>query len=303
MNLVVGATGLMGAEVCARLVSQHQPVRALVRTTSEPGKVRHLHTLGVNTVVGDLRDRRSLDVACSGITAVIATASSMPFAYDPARNTPDTTDRDGMQNLIAAARVARVQHFVLTSFSGAIDADFPLRNAKRAAEDHLRNSGVPFTILRPNFFMEVWLSPAVGFDYAHGRVKIYGEGTNPIEWIAVPDVARYAIASVDHPAVRNATVELGGPDALNPLEVIALFERVGGRTFAVEHVAPEEIAAQEAAATDPMQRSFAALMRAYARGAVHDRARQREFLIRPSSVEEYAKRVVSPWEGLLQARR
>ena len=51
-------------------------------------------------VQGDLRDPKSLRAACQGVSAMISTASSMPFNYQPGENTPETTDQDGLLNLI-----------------------------------------------------------------------------------------------------------------------------------------------------------------------------------------------------------
>ncbi|MGG7382841.1 hypothetical protein ACQ7B2_30260, partial [Escherichia coli] len=67
-----------------------------------------------------------------------------------------------------------------------------------------------------SYFIEMWLTPMFGFDYVNGRVRIYGEGTNPISWVSYKDVARVAVAAVDTPAARNTTLEVGGPQPLSP---------------------------------------------------------------------------------------
>src|SRR5439155_774847 len=74
--LVVGATGLLGGEICRVLTQRGTPVRALVRGTSNPDRVAHLKSVGAEQVRGDLKDRPSLDAACRGASAVISTASS-----------------------------------------------------------------------------------------------------------------------------------------------------------------------------------------------------------------------------------
>lgn len=267
MILVVGATGLVGSDVCRRLRARRSPVRALVRATSDPAKVEALRALGVEVVAGDLRDPASLAEACRDVSTVISTASSMPFGYEPGVNDISTTDHAGTVHLVDAARSAGVvERFVYVSFSKNMDLDFPLRNAKRTVEDHLRLSGLTYTILRPSYFMEVWLSPAVGFDAAHAKATIYGTGANPISWISLADVAEFAVQCLDNPAARNATIELGGPEALTPLQVVATFEQAYGRPFATEHVTAEALVAQQQATTDPMQQSFTGLMRCYAAG-------------------------------------
>ncbi|MEZ4619913.1 MAG: SDR family oxidoreductase [Caldilineaceae bacterium] len=265
-TLIVGATGLVGGEICRLLTSQGQRVRALVRKTADPAKIETLTKLGCALAYGDLRDPASLAAACQGVAAVIATASSMPFAYKPGENDIATTDRQGMLDLVDAAKAAGVRHFIYTSISANMNLPFPTGNAKREVEQHLIGSGMAYTILRPSYFMEVWLSPAVGFDAANGQAVIYGSGTQPISWIAAPDVARFAVASLTNRAAANAILELGGPAALSPLQVVAIYERITGRTIALTYVSAEELAAQQAAATDPMQQSFAALMRCFAAG-------------------------------------
>ncbi len=84
-------------------------------------------------------------------------------------------------------------------------------------------------------------------------------------------MAQFAIASLDNPAAQNAVLEVGGPEALSPLEVVQIFEEVKGQKFAVEHVPEEALQAQKAAA-DALQESFAALMLQYASGDAIDMA-------------------------------
>ena len=293
--LVVGATGMVGGEVCRLLAAAGKPVRALVRPTSNPEKVRALQALGVETVVGDLRDRTALAAACAGVDAVITTASSMPFAYKPGENDIATTDLRGMADLVEVAEAAGVRHFVYTSISANMNLDFPTGNAKRAVEQQLKHSGMTYTILRPGFFMEVWLSPAVGFDVAAGKVTIYGTGHQPLAWIAAADVARFAVASLDNPAAVNAVLELGGPANVSPLEVVSIFEAATGRTLECQFVPAEALAAQQAAATDPMQQSFAALMRCVAAGDPIDMcATLKAFPLELTSVEAFAHRMLVP---------
>ncbi len=295
MLLVVGSTGLLGSEICRRLVAKGLSVRALVRATSDSEKVNALKALGIQVVVGDLCDPASLQVACQGVRAVISTVSSMPFSYQPGKNDIQTVDLDGAMNLIAAAKAAGVQHFVYTSFSGNIESDCPLRNAKRAVERRLKESGVTYTILRPGYFMEVWLTPAVGFDMANAKAQIYGTGDQRISWISVQDVAAFAVASLDHPAARNATLELGGPEPLSPHQVIRLFEQADGGKFQVTHVPPEALHDQLRGATDPMQQSFVSLMLCYAKGdPIEMQDTARAFGVPLTSLEQFVQRTHQP---------
>ena len=293
MTLVVGATGLVGMEICRLLTTAGKPVKALIRPTSDRTKVDKLAAFGVTLVTGDLRDAPSLEAACHGVNAIVTTASAMPFAYNAAHNTMQTTDRDAYLRLIGIARDANVQQFVYTSFP-PLAASFPLQDAKRAVEKELRSSGLNFTILQPTYFIEIWLSPAVGFDYPNRKATIYGSGENPISWISFLDVAQFAAASVDNPSARNATFELGGPEGISPLNVVKLFERVTGVQFEVLHVAVDTLQKQLTEAVDPMQKSYAGLMLGYASHQAIDMSRTlATFPLKMRTVESYAKGVMS----------
>jgi uncharacterized protein YbjT (DUF2867 family) len=107
-------------------------------------------------------------------------------------------------------------------------------------------------------------------------------------------VAQFAVAALDHPAAKNTTLELGGPEAISPLGVVKLFEQANGRSFELQFVPEEALQAQQAAASDPMQQSFSALMRSYAAGDPIDMLpTYPTFAIQPTTVEEYVQRVLT----------
>lgn len=268
MILVVGSTGFVGSDVVRRLAASGKQVRALVRPTSDPAKRAKLEASGAALVEGDLKDAASLRRACEGVDTVISTASAT--VSRGGGDNIENVDRQGQLNLVDAARGAGVRHVIYLSVSGNLDGESPLRDAKRAVEAQLRDSGLTYTIVRPSFFMEVWLSPMLGFDPAGGRVRIYGTGDQPMSMISVPDVAAYVAGCVDNPAVENETIELGGPEPTTYNTVARLFEQALGRTIEREHVTAEALDAQFRAASDPMQKTFAALMLGAARGDAVD---------------------------------
>ncbi len=104
----------------------------------------------------------------------------------------------------------------------------------------------------------------------NAKAQIYGSGQNKFSWISFLDVARFVVASVDNPAAFNTVIELGGPEALSPLEVVKIFEELGERPFTVNHVSEEALRAQKVAATDSLQEAFATLMLSCTRGHVVD---------------------------------
>jgi uncharacterized protein YbjT (DUF2867 family) len=291
MILVVGATGLVGGDVSHLLASKQKAVRALVRSTSDPSKIGALRNHNIQTVPGDLKDRASLDAACRGANTIVSTASSTISRQEG--DNLNSVDLQGQLDLIDAAYSAGVSHFVYVSFSQNVNVDSPLKNAKRTVEDYLVGSGLKYTILRPTFFMEIWLGPHTGFDFPNARASIYGTGNNKISWISFKDVARYLAASVDNEAAKNQVFELGGPQDLSPLEVVKIFEEASGRKFETNHVPEEILEQQRSSATDPMQITFAALMLSYAHGDQVDRTVARKAFpeIEPHSVRDYAQAV------------
>jgi uncharacterized protein YbjT (DUF2867 family) len=289
MILVVGATGLVGTEVCRRLTKRGEKVRALVRTTSSADKVAFLRECGADLCVGDLKDPRSLTDACRGVNAVISTASSTL-----SRQTGDSiesVDDQGQLNLVDAAKAAAVDRFVFVSFRRPLDLSFPLADAKAHIETAIK--ALNFTTIHASWFMEVWLSPALGFDYANAAARIYGSGASPVSWVSFQDVAEMCVLAVGNPAAVRRTLEVGGPEPLSPLEVVARFEQIGGRPFKLEHIPHEALRAQYEVATDSMQKSFAALMLGYSSGDAMDvRPIQEEFGIELTSIDQYARRVL-----------
>jgi uncharacterized protein YbjT (DUF2867 family) len=218
----------------------------------------------------------------------------MPFSYLPGQNDITKVDEEGVINLIDAAKKAGVKHFIYTSFSKNLDLDFPLRNAKRKVEKYLQNSGLNYTILRPGYFMEVWLSAAVGFDAMNGKVNICGTGTNTVAYISYKDVAEFAVESISNPAAKNAVLELGGPENLSQLDAVKIFEDVLNKKIEVGHIPVDALQSQLDGAEDPMQKSFSGLMLCVANGDLIDmKDLLKVFPVKLTSVKEYIQSAVA----------
>src|SRR5215475_10848804 len=183
--LVVGATGVLGMEVCRQLAAACKKVKGLVRISSQKEKVNGLHELGVETVPGDMKDPQSLYQAFRNVDAIISTATST-ISYREG-DSVETVDLAGQLNVAEAASAAGVKHVVLISFPPypPMTPEFPLQSAKRAVENRLKSKNFTYTILQPTYFMDIWFGPALGFDYVRAKAIIYGEGTNKISWIAL----------------------------------------------------------------------------------------------------------------------
>ena len=236
MILVVGATGQLGSVITRRLLEQGREVRILVREGSE---YRALEAAGARAVVGDLKNRASLDAATRGVDTVLTTANS---AVRSGADNVQTVEIEGNRNLIDAAAAASVKHFIFTSAMGAApDSPIPFMQGKGLAEQHLKASGVPFTILSPNVFMEVWFPMVIGIPLQTGQpVTLVGEGNRRHTFVSSGDVAAFATAAIDQPAARRQQVFIGGPDALSWKDVVRITSQVVGRELAIRHVTPAE---------------------------------------------------------------
>jgi uncharacterized protein YbjT (DUF2867 family) len=289
MILVVGATGLVGGAICQKLAERGEKVRALVRGTSSIERVEALRSAGVELRTGDLKNPQSLAAACQGIEAVISTASST--LSHQAGDSIESVDATGQLNLVEAARAAKISRFLFVSFRRPTGLPFLLGDAKEHVEQAIKS--LNYTIIQASFFMEVWLSPALGFDYRNGTARIYGQGTNAISWVSFRDVAEMCALGLRHYAAERKVIEFGGPEALSPLEVVARFEKIGGKPFRLEHIPEAALLSQYRAATDSLQKSFAALMLANSRGDAMDMASVVDtFRIKLAGVDDYARSVL-----------
>lgn len=246
MILVVGATGLLGGFITQRLLGEGKNVRILLRHNSPAEQMalqgvatspQSLINAGAKPVYGDLKDRASLDQVCKGVETVITTANS---AMRAGEDNVETVDRQGNRNLIEAAKAAGVRQFIFTSFLGASpDNPVPLFQAKAEAEAMLAKSGMSYTILAPNFFMESWVGMVVGIPLqAHQPITLVGEGKRLHSLISLGDVAAFAVAAVDHPAATNQRLALGGPEPLSWRGVVDAFSQVIGQQLPVQFVTP-----------------------------------------------------------------
>jgi uncharacterized protein YbjT (DUF2867 family) len=275
--------------VCQKLAKRGETVRALVRSTSAKEKLDALRSCGAELCVGDLKDPGSLSSACRGVDAVVSTASSTLSRQSG--DSIESVDAAGQLNLVNAAEAAGIERFVFVSFRPPRGISYPLADAKRRVEEAI--ASLNFTIIQASWFMEVWLSPALGFDYPNQTARIYGPGTSPISWVSFRDVAEMCALAVRSPAAERRTIEFGGPEALSPLEVVARFEKIGGRPFQLQHVPEQTLHAQFDGAADPMQKTFAGLMLGYLYGDAIDMAPVVEqFGIHLTSVDEYARSVL-----------
>ncbi|HEX5506656.1 MAG TPA: NmrA family NAD(P)-binding protein, partial [Thermomicrobiales bacterium] len=144
---------------------------------------------------------------------------------------------EGNANLIRAAREAGVEHIVLVSVQGAApDHPLDLHRMKALAERELRASGLAWTIIRPTAYMETWAGIIGAPLVATGKTRVFGRGDNPINFVAVDDVARFVDLAVTDPALRGEAIEVGGPENLSLRQFAETFAAVTGRRGTISQV-------------------------------------------------------------------
>ncbi len=291
MILVVGATGILGTEVCRQLRQAGKPVRAFVRHGSprEPA----LRDLGVTIVNGDLASRVALEEACQDVSTIISTATAM--ASTEKGNSLRAVDRDGQLHLVEVAKAKGVGHFIFVSLSPNLKETASLVRYKREVARAIRVSGMRWTILQPSVFMEIWLSKMLGWDFEQARAMIFGSGDGAVSYISLNDVARYCVLAVDDRRMWNVEIPLGGPADLSPNEVVKIFEQVSGRKYTAKK-APAPLLAllsPVVAMIDDRKGSGMSLGAQCSRGDSVTSAIQKELGLKLTSVREYAERVIA----------
>lgn len=218
--LVVGATGQLGGVIARQLIASGTKVRALARNRERLSPLAP----GAEIAPVDLRDLPRLTEACRGVDQIVATANNN-MGKGP--TSPSRIDLSAYQNLCAAARNTGVRRLIYVSYRGvAQDAPVDIFRIKWYVEDAIRRSGVPHVMLRPTAFMDVWIDGIMAKDIREkGAVMIFGDGNRVANYIAVKDVADFAVAILSRADVVNEVVDAGGPSNLSQNDLATLVER------------------------------------------------------------------------------
>jgi uncharacterized protein YbjT (DUF2867 family) len=230
MILVVGSTGTVGGMVARRLLAEGRNVRVLVRPASN---YQPLVEAGAQPVFGDLKDPASLKAACQGVDTVITTANSAMRGGD---DNPMTVEHQGNINLIDAAAEAGIKQFIFVSASNAsAESPAPFLAGKGKAEQHLVASGLPYTIIAPGPFTEVWVGMIAAAPVGQGLpVTIYSHARQA--FIPMKDVLAFILAVVDHPAALNQRLVIAGMQPYSFAEAGAAIGKIIGCEVGVVQV-------------------------------------------------------------------
>ena len=214
MILITGATGRVGGTTLKQLSTRGVAVRALVRNAEKAAQVA---SPLVETVIGDLAQPRSLESALDGITAALLVSPLDPHQVELQGNFID-----------AAKRAGRVHVVKISGLGTALNSSVRSGRWHAQTEKHLEDSGLPFTHLRPPFFMQNILRFAP-------TIRASGEfsgslNQGKVAMIDVEDIAAVAVTALTTAAHVGKAYTLTGPEALAYADVAEKLSRLLGRT-------------------------------------------------------------------------
>lgn len=217
MLLITGATGNVGTALIRELESKSIPSRVLVR---DPRRAEHLPA-SVERVAGDLDDAESLADAFDGIDAVFLLTPGIGVSM--------------ARNALSAASRAGVRHVVLLSSTNVVGDPVPAMGRWHHEREVLvRESRIPWTILRPNGFMSNALEwvPTIAAD----RYVLDATGPGRHAVIDPADVAAVAAATLTSPGHEGATYTLTGPESLTTADQVRILSGTLGMPIALREV-------------------------------------------------------------------
>lgn len=214
MILITGSSGNVGAAVLAEALKTGHRVRAMYRSQADAAKA----PVGAEVVIGDFADRESLRRALKGVEAVFLVCSPIP----------DLVKLES--NVVDACKEAGVRRIVDNSAMGAGDVEGSFPNWHKAVEEKIEASGIPYTILRPDTFMQN--IPAFYAPTIRTQGAFYSASKDAhIGFIDVRDIAAVAAKALTlgQQEQRSHTYELTGPEGITYSDLAARISRVAGR--------------------------------------------------------------------------
>ena len=220
MILLTGGTGFIGQALTRQLVETGHQVRILLQPS--PRTPRLPTGVPVEVAVTGLSDVRGLRAAMRGVDAVYHLAGG---EGEGGRADLQAIDIEGTRNLAEAAADARVGRIFYLSHLGADRAaGFPVLKAKGIAEDYLRKSGVPFTIMRGSILFgpgdEFTTGLAILLATAPGFLPLPSKGETLIQPLWIEDLVTCLVWALDNPETVNQTYDIGGSEYLSLRQVV-----------------------------------------------------------------------------------
>ncbi len=232
--LVTGATGQQGGAVARELLSREHSVKAMTRNPNSQ-RARALADLGATVVQGDLDDASSLESALEGAWGVFAVQNTWEAGVE--------REEEQGKRIAEIARKVGVQHFVYSSVGSAHrQTGIPHFDNKWRIEETVRAQAFPsYTIIRPVFFMENFLSPWFKPAIDEGKITVGIKPETKLQMIALVDIGRFgALAFEEHERLNGREIDIAGDELTMP-EAAQILSDVLGRTITFEPTPIEQV--------------------------------------------------------------
>ncbi|MBM2814949.1 MAG: NmrA family protein [Ignavibacteria bacterium] len=227
--LVTGATGAQGGAVARELLKLGYTVKAMTRKTDSE-QAKELAALGAEIVFGDLDNAESLENALNGAWGTFAVQNTWEAGAEQ-------EEAQG-KRFAEIAKKCGIKHFVYTSVSSAQHkTGIPHFDNKWRIEETIRGLGFDsFTIIRPVFFMNnflsAWFKPGIDTGNLYMSIK----PTTPLQMVAVSDIGKYgAMAFDNYKALNGKAIDFAG-DSLTMPQVAEIISKFAGKP--VQHIQP-----------------------------------------------------------------
>ncbi|HUK56843.1 MAG TPA: NmrA/HSCARG family protein [Nitrospiria bacterium] len=232
--LITGATGQQGGAVARELLSRGHKVRAMTRKP-DGDAARALKKLGAEMIAGDLDAPKSLEAALTGAWGVFSVQNTWEAGV--------AKEEEQGKRLAEVARKKGVSHFVYTSVESAQrKTGIPHFDNKGRIEETVRRLGFPsYTILRPVFFMDNFLSPWFKPALDQGKLMIGLKPATRLQMIAVEDIGKFgARVFEEHEKMNRKEIDLAGDEKTMP-ETAVILGKATGKTVEFAQVPIAEI--------------------------------------------------------------
>ncbi len=249
MIVVAGGSGLLGRQVVGDLLARGEQVRVLVRDTE---RARTLLGEQVDVMAADVRRPEGLDEVLAGASVLVSAVHGFLGGRGAG---PREVDQRGNANLVNAAAAAGASVVLLSVIGAAADSHLDLFRAKHAAEEHLRASGTPWTIVRAAAFVETWLAILARTAERSGRPVIFGRGEQPLVFVSAADVAAVASRAVTDATLRGKILEVAG-EPVTMTELARALQTARGWQGSPRHL-PRPMLSTLATLTRPVNPAFA----------------------------------------------